>query len=191
MTEPIPFDEIQACIKVLREGGLILYPTDTIWGIGCDACNQEAVRKIYEIKKREAGKSMLILASDINMADRYVNALPDIAVQLFEAADTPLTIILPQARNLAEGLAADDGSIGIRIPEDQFCKELLMRFRKPIVSTSANFSGDPSPSNFMEINPKLIEMMDYVVKWRQDDRSQNQASSIIKINSDGSFKIIR
>lgn len=191
MAELLPLDEIQACVKVLREGGLILYPTDTIWGIGCDAANPEAVRKIYEIKQREAGKSMLILVPDINMIDRYVRGLPEIAVQLFEAADTPLTLILPEARNLAEGLAADDGSIGMRIPDDPFCQELLLRFRKPLVSTSANFSGDPSPSWFGEINPELIEKMDYVVKWRQDDAGGNGPSSIIKIYSDGTFKIIR
>ena len=191
MNQQIPHKEVQEAVEVLRRGGLILYPTDTIWGIGCDAGNYEAVQKIFKIKKREVGKSMLILAADINMVDRYVNHLPDIAEQLFEQADTPLTIILPDAVNLAEGVAADDNSIGIRIPDDQFCQEMLRRFRKPIVSTSANFSGDPSPANFFEINPDLIEKMDYVVKWRQDDSTQNQASSIIKFNSDGTFKIIR
>jgi L-threonylcarbamoyladenylate synthase len=191
MDEHLLFTEVQACVKVLREGGLILYPTDTIWGIGCDAGNYEAVQKIFRIKKREPGKSLLILAADVNMADRYVNQLPDIAGQLFEQADTPLTIILPDAVNLAEGVAADDNSIGIRIPDDDFCQEMLKRFRRPIVSTSANFSGEPSPSWFGDINPELIEKMDYVVKWRQDEMGENAPSSIIKINSDGTFKIIR
>jgi L-threonylcarbamoyladenylate synthase len=191
MTEQLPYKEVRDCVNVLREGGLILYPTDTIWGIGCDATNYEAVQKIFRIKKREAGKSMLILAADVNMVDRYINQLPDIAEQLFEQADNPLTIILPDAVNLADGLAADDQSIGIRIPDDTFCLEMLQRFRRPIVSTSANFSGDPSPSWFGEINPELIEKMDYVVKWRQDDRAEKVPSSIIKINVDGTFKIIR
>ena len=191
MNRQIPLNEIQDCTDVLRKGGLILYPTDTIWGIGCDACNYEAVQKVYTIKKRDPGKSMLILAADVNMVDRYVNQLPDIAEQLFEQADKPLTIILPDAVNLAEGLAADDHSIGIRIPNDPFCQELLHRIKRPIVSTSANFSGDPSPAHFMEINPLLFDEMDYVVKWRQDDLSENVPSSIIKINADGTFKIIR
>ena len=165
MNGRIPHKEIEQCVDVLREGGLILYPTDTIWGIGCDAGNYEAVQKIFKIKKREEGKSMLILAADVNMVDRYVNQLPDIAEQLFEQADTPLTIILPDAVNLAESVAADDNSIGIRIPDDPFCQELLRRFRRPIVSTSANFSGDPSPANFTEINPDLINKMDYAVSY--------------------------
>jgi L-threonylcarbamoyladenylate synthase len=191
MATHLPFEEIQAAIEILRKGGLILYPTDTIWGIGCDACNNEAVQKIYSIKKRDASKSMIILAADTNMVDRYVNVFPEIAEELFDTTDSPLTIILPDARNLANDLPADDQSIGIRIPDDPFCVELLRRFRRPIVSTSANFSGEPSPSNFSEINPDLIEKMDHVAKWRQNDQSGSKASSIIKIDINGSFKIIR
>ena len=191
MTPHLPYNDIQDCVNVLREGGLILYPTDTIWGIGCDACNNEAVQKIYSIKKRETGKSMLILAADTNMVDRYVQVFPEIAEELFDTSDTPLTIILPDARNLAKDLPAEDGSVGIRIPDDSFCEELLRRFRRPIVSTSANFSGEPSPSWFGDINPDLIDKIDHVAKWKQDDQSQNKASSIIKIDVDGTFKIIR
>lgn len=191
MNGRIPHKEIEQCVIVLREGGLILYPTDTIWGIGCDATNIEAVKKVYAIKKREPDKSMLILAADTNMVDRYVEQLPEIAEELYDNTDTPLTIILPNSKNLAEGLAADDKSIGIRIPDDPFCQEILRRLRRPIVSTSANFSGDPSPSWFGEINPDLLDKMDYVANWRQDDSSQNVPSSIIKINADGTFKIIR
>ncbi len=191
MATHLPFEEIQAAVEILRKGGLILYPTDTIWGIGCDACNNEAVQKIYSIKKRDASKSMLILAADTNMVDRYVNVFPEIAEELFDTTDSPLTIILPDARNLAKDLPADDQSIGIRIPDDLFCEELLRRFRRPIVSTSANFSGEPSPSNFSEINPDLIEKMDHVANWRQDEQSGSKASSIIKIDVNGSFKIIR
>lgn len=191
MAPHLPYDDIQTCVKVLREGGLILYPTDTIWGIGCDATNNEAVKKIYALKKRDPGKSMLILASDTNMVDRYVNDFPDIAEELFDTTDSPLTIILPDAVNLASDLPAENGSIGIRIPDDPFCQELLRRFRRPIVSTSANFSGAPSPSWFGDINPELIEKMDHVANWKQEDRTRNKASSIIKIDVDGSFKIIR
>ncbi len=191
MSLTIPFDEIQACVEVLRQGGLILYPTDTIWGIGCDATNKDAVNKVYSIKKRDPGKSMLILAADTNMVDRYVNEFPEIAEELFDNSDTPLTIILPDARNLADGLAADDHSIGIRIPDDQFCEEMLRRFRRPIVSTSANFSGETSPGSFRDINPELIDKMDHVANWRQEEGPGNQASSIIKIEVDGTFKIIR
>ena len=191
MAPHLPYDDIQTCVKVLREGGLILYPTDTIWGIGCDATNNEAVKKIYALKKRDPGKSMLVLTSDANMVDRYVNDFPDIAEELFDTTDSPLTIILPDAVNLASDLPAENGSIGIRIPDDPFCQELLRRFRRPIVSTSANFSGAPSPSWFGDINPELIEKMDHVANWKQEDRTRNKASSIIKIDVDGSFKIIR
>ena len=191
MTKQLPFEEIQAAIEVLKKGGLILYPTDTIWGIGCDATNNEAVQKIYSIKKRDTGKSMLILAADTNMVDRYVNKFPEIAEELFDTTDTPLTIILPDARNIARDLPADDQSIGIRIPDDPYCQELLRRFRRPIASTSANFSGERSPSNFKEINPDLLEKMDHITSWRQDDQSSSKASSIIKIDTNGSFKIIR
>lgn len=191
MAPHLPYDDIQTCVEVLREGGLILYPTDTIWGIGCDASNNEAVKKIYALKKRDLGKSMLILVTDTNMVDRYVNVLPDIAEDLFDNATTPLTLILPDAVNLATDLPAEDGSIGIRIPNDPFCQELIRRFRRPIVSTSANFSGAPSPSSFKDINPELIDKMDHVANWKQEDRTRSQASSIIKINVDGSFKIIR
>lgn len=191
MSLTIPFDEVQACVEVLRQGGLILYPTDTIWGIGCDATNKDAVNKVYNLKKRDPSNSMLILAVDTNMVDRYVNEFPEIAEELFDNSDTPLTIILPDARNLAEGLAADDNSIGIRIPDDQFCEELLRRFRRPIVSTSANFSGEPSPGSFRDINPDLIDKMDHIANWRQEESAQYQASSIIKIDTNGTFKIIR
>ena len=191
MSERIPLNEVQSCVEVLRQGGLILYPTDTIWGIGCDATNNDAVNKVYNIKKRDPGKSMLILAADTNMVDRYINEFPEIAEELFDNSDTPLTIILPDARNLADGLAADDNSIGIRIPDDPFCQEILRRFRRPIVSTSANLSGEPSPSWFGEINPDLIEKMDYVVKWRQEEQSSSKASAIINIASDGTFLLSR
>ena len=183
--------EVKEALNVLRKGGTILYPTDTIWGIGCDATNSTSVNKIYSIKKRDPQKSMLILVSDIFMAERYLDEFPDIAEQLFEASDTPLTLILDGAINLANNLPADNGSIGIRIPDDPFCQELIHQFRKPLVSTSANFSGDPSPASFHEIDEKLKEAVDYIVNWKQDTPQVNKASSIIKLGKSGEIQVLR
>lgn len=183
--------EARNTVEALRKGDTILYPTDTIWGIGCDATNKEAVDKVYKLKKREPSRSMLILVSDIFMAERYLNELPDIAVQLFECTDKPLTLILDNARNLADNLIADNGSIGIRIPEDDFCQELLSQFRKPIVSTSANFSRQNSARCFDEINPDLVTKIDYTVDWRQDEGPSSKASSIIKVSASGEITILR
>jgi len=183
--------EVREALNVLRKGGTILYPTDTIWGIGCDATNPESVDKIYKIKKRDPQKSMLILVSDIFMAERYLDELPDIAEQLFEASDTPLTLILDGAINLANNLPAENGSIGIRIPDDPFCQELIHQFRKPIVSTSANFSGEASPASFHEISEELKAEIDYTINWRQDDLPVNKSSSIIKLGKGGEIKVLR
>lgn len=183
--------DIKESLNTLRNGGVILYPTDTVWGLGCDATNQSAVDKIYKIKMREEGKSLLLLVSSEQMIDRYVNEIPEIAFQLNEVTDTPLTIIYPGGKNLASGVCADDGSVGIRICKDEFCSELINRLRKPIVSTSANFSGKPAPGNFDEIDESLIEKVDYVVNYRQDDRHKHTASPVIKIGSNGTIQIIR
>lgn len=183
--------EVNNTVQALNNGETILYPTDTIWGIGCDACNKEAVKKIYKLKQRDASRSMLILVSDIFMAQRYLNDLPDIAIQLFECSDKPLTLILDNAKYLADNIMAPDGSIGIRIPEDGFCQEVLMRFRKPVVSTSANLSGDDTAYCFDEINPLLIERSDYVVNWRQEEGPSKKASSIIRVSQSGEIRIIR
>jgi L-threonylcarbamoyladenylate synthase len=182
--------EVKKALEVLRKGGVILYPTDTIWGIGCDATNQEAVDKVYTIKKRDPQKSMLVLVRDFFMAERYLEELPDIGIQLFEATDSPLTLILDGARNVAKNLPANDGSIGMRIPEDSFCQELLNQFRKPIVSTSANFSGKKSPDSFLEIEDEMKEVVDYVVNWKQDG-SRSKASSVIQVRKNGEIKILR
>ena len=186
------FDEdIKDSLITLREGGIILYPTDTIWGLGCDATSQDAVEKIFRIKSRDGNKSLLILVSNEQMLERYVNDIPESAFELMAVTDDPLTIIYPEGKNLAKGVCSEDGSVGIRICRDEFCNQLISVFRKPIVSTSANFSGKPSPKYFAEIDKELIDSADYVVKYRQDDRRKQAASPVIKFNSDGTIKIIR
>jgi L-threonylcarbamoyladenylate synthase len=186
------FDEdIRESLTILKNGGVILYPTDTIWGLGCDATNSAAVEKIFRIKSRAETKSLLILVSNLQMADRYVAEIPEIVYELTEVSDSPITIIYPGGKNVAAGVCAEDGSIGIRICNEDFCNELITRFRKPIVSTSANFSGKPSPKKFDDIDKELITSVDYVVKYRQDDRQAGSASPVIKIDVNGTFKIIR
>jgi L-threonylcarbamoyladenylate synthase len=186
------FDEdLNEALNTLRKGGVILYPTDTIWGLGCDPTNSSAVEKIFRIKSREPGKSLLILTDSEAMLERYVSDVPEIAWELISVTDDPVTIIYPRGKNLAPGVAGEDGSIGIRICHDEFCSELIKRFRKPIVSTSANFSGKPSPENFSAIDKKVIEAADYVVKHRQDDRRRYSSSPVIKLGADGTIRIIR
>lgn len=184
-------EEINRALEVLRKGGLILYPTDTIWGIGCDATNEDAVNRIYRIKKRDDSKSMLILLDSDSRLPSYVRDVPEIAWELNEASDEPLTIIYPGARNIASNLIASDGTAGIRITRDPFCNGLISRFRKPVVSTSANISGQPSPSIFEEITDEIKDSVDYIVNWRQDDSKKGTPSSIIKLDSSGRFTIIR
>ena len=183
-------EDLLKSLEVLRKGGVILYPTDTIWGIGCDATNEQAVQRIFRIKKREDSKSMLILLDSPGRLNGYVT-VPEVAWELIEVTTSPLTIIYPGAKNLAKGLIAEDGSTGIRITSDEFCIELIKRFGKPIVSTSANISGTQSPVIFDEIHDEIISMADYVVKWRQDDSVKRQPSAVIKIEVNGVFKIIR
>jgi L-threonylcarbamoyladenylate synthase len=184
-------EDINESLITLRKGGIILYPTDTIWGLGCDPTNPEAVERIFGIKLREMGKSLLILVDGEAMLERYVSEVPEITWELTSVSDDPLTVIYPSGKNLAPGVCSEDGSIGIRICRDEFCRELIRRFRKPLISTSANFSGKPSPENFMEIDKTLIEAADYVVKYRQDDRRKYSSSPVIKLSSDGTIKIIR
>lgn len=190
MTTSFVEDLIKA-VEVLRTGGVILYPTDTIWGIGCDATNPVAVKRIYEIKKRQDTKSMLVLMENPNLLNSYVAEVPEIAWDLIEVADSPLTIIYPGAKNLASNLLAQDGSIGIRITNEAFTQQLIQRFRKPVVSTSANITGQKSPQNFDEISDEIIQSVDYVVKFRQDDFSKSAPSSIIKLGTGGQIEIIR
>jgi L-threonylcarbamoyladenylate synthase len=184
-------DDIKESLVTLKNGGIILYPTDTIWGLGCDATNSIAVEKIFKIKSRIGSKSLLILVNEEQMIERYVKGIPEIAYELTCVSDAPLTIIYPEGKNLAPGVCSDDGSVGIRICHDEFCRELIARLRKPIVSTSANFTGKPSPVHFVEIDKSLIEKADYVVKYRQNDRQKRSASPIIKLEESGTIKIIR
>lgn len=184
-------DDIVKAVEVLRSGGIILYPTDTIWGIGCDATNVAAVNRIYEIKKRQDTKSMLVLMENPNLLNSYISEVPEIAWELIEVADTPLTIIYPGAKNLAANLLANDGSIGIRITNEAFTQQLIQRFRKPVVSTSANISGQKSPQNFVEISEEIKKSVDYIVKFRQDDPSRSNPSGIIKLGVGGQVEVIR
>lgn len=184
-------DDIRECLAVLKNGGIILYPTDTIWGLGCDATNPAAVEKIFAIKSREENKSLLILVDGEAMLGRYVKEIPEIAWELTEVTDKPLTIIYPSGKNLAPGVCSEDGSVGIRICHEEFCNELISRFRKPIVSTSANISGKPSPGVYGEIENIVAEAVDYVVVYRRDDRRNSSASSVIKISLNGTIKILR
>ncbi len=183
--------DIKQALEVLRKGGVILYPTDTIWGLGCDAENEEAVKRIYEIKKRVDSKSMLVLVDSPLRLEMYVEEVPDIAWDLVETADKPLTIIYPKGKNFAPNLLAKDGSIGIRMVKDDFCKRLISHFQKPIVSSSANISGKKTAATFNEISQEIIESADYVVEYRQDDFSEQKSSSIIKLSLGGLFEIIR
>lgn len=191
---------INKAVQVLKDGGVILYPTDTVWGIGCDATNKEAVEKVYKIKKRSEAKSLVLIASDLDMVAKYVKQIPSIAIDLVEVNDDPMTIIYPQGQYLAENVLAEDGSIAIRIPyigEDQsvtpaaFCRDLAYRLRRPIVSTSANISGEPTPKCYKEIDPQILSAVDFVCPAVLEKGSKAKASQIIKIGLDSEVEIIR
>ena len=184
-------EDLNKALEVLRAGGLILYPTDTIWGIGCDATNADAVSKLYQLKCREEFKSMLVLVDAPMRIQSYIREVPDVAWDLMDLSDKPLTIIFDGAKNLASNLLAADGSIGIRVTAEKFSKELCMRFKRPIVSTSANISGHPSPKCFAEIVEEIVSGVDYVVEYRQDDKANRESSSIIRLGTGGVVKVIR
>lgn len=184
-------EDLKSALITLREGGVILYPTDTIWGLGCDATNQIAVEKIFNIKKRRESKSLIILVNGFPMLERYVKNIPDAAYEILDVSDKPMTIIYPEGKNLAPGVCGEDGSVGIRICNDDFCNELITRFRKPLISTSANYTEAPSPADFSEIEDDIIRSADYVVKYRQTDSKKNTPSSVIKVDDNGVIKIIR
>ena len=195
-------EDLQEAVRVLRAGGIIVYPTDTVWGIGCDATNAEAVARIYALKQREDSKSMLVLLDSAAKLNYYITDIPEAADMLLGLMDEgvkglmdesqkPLTIIYPNARNLAPNLIAEDGSIGIRITNEAFSKALCAQLKHPIVSTSANISGHPTARFFAEIEQEILDGSDYICHFRRDDDCPAEPSSIIKINSDGSFKIIR
>lgn len=186
------FDEdIKACIEVLNQGGIILYPTDTIWGIGCDATNAEAVKKVYDLKRRADNKALIVLLDHVDHLDHYVVSVPEMARELLDVAVKPLTIIYEGAFNVARNLLGENDSLGIRVPHEAFSQRLCAEFGKPIVSTSANESGSESPKAFADISSEIKQGVDYVVKYRQDDNSPHAASNVILLRSDGTFKIIR
>ena len=196
-------EAIQKALEVPRSGGIILYPTDTLWGIGCDATDPQAVAKIYEIKKREDSKSMVLLAADMDMICRYVKEIPEMAVQLVEVNDKPMTIIYPGAiagekggmkadrRCLAFNVVAEDGTVGIRVPMMDFCRQLSAKLGRPIVSTSANISGEPTPKKFSEISDAIRSAVDHIVDPSLECGATGQSSSIIKVGLDYSIEIIR
>lgn len=183
--------DILSAYLTLKNGGTILYPTDTIWGIGCDATNEQAVEKIYLIKNRTDKKSMLALLDDKDRLQEYVPEIPDIAWQLIDEAERPLTLIYPGARNLPPNLLGDDGSIGIRITSDPFCKKLISRLGHPLISTSANETSLPSPETFKDISKAITGAVDYVVRWRQEEDHPGKPSRIIRLQTDGTWTVIR
>ena len=184
-------EEIKKCIAVLKNGGTILYPTDTIWGLGCDATNGVAVEKVYRIKKRMESKSLIILLPDLEFLKKYVLNVPEIAMDLMKGVDNPLTIIYPNAINLPANVIGPDGSIAIRIIKNEFCKRLIREFNKPIVSTSANVSGEPAPLVYTCISKEIIDQVDHVVNYQREEIQEFKPSRIIKLNENGEFNIIR
>jgi len=183
--------DIRNAVEVLRKGGVILYPTDTVWGIGCDATNEEAVARVYKIKQRDDSKALICLVDSDARLQRYVRQVPEVAWQLIDCVVKPTTLILDGAVNLAPNLIADDGSIGIRITNEPFSHELCFRFQKALVSTSANISGEPAAQNYRDIDPRILEQVDYVCFSRRQEHKPHQPSAIIKLSLDGQVKIIR
>jgi L-threonylcarbamoyladenylate synthase len=184
-------DEVNKALKIVQDGGIILYPTDTIWGIGCDATNTEAVKKIYALKQREESKSMIILLDIDNKLQTYISEVPDIAYELIEYAENPLTLVMPGAKNISPALIAEDGSVGVRVSSHPFCQQLIQRLRKPLVSTSANISGKPSPEYFSKIDQDIIDGVDYVVDLDQYSTEIRKPSTIMRLNPNGGFEFIR
>ena len=183
--------DIAQAVKVLRDGGVILYPTDTVWGIGCDATNADAVAKVYAIKRRDDTKAMICLVDSDVRLQRYVRNVPEVAWDVMELATKPTTVILDDVVNLAPNLIADDGSIAMRITREPFSKELCYRFQKPLVSTSANISGEPAAQNYRDIAPELLEAVDYICFSRRQEHKPHTPSSIVKLTRDGVVTIIR
>ncbi|MCQ2289336.1 MAG: threonylcarbamoyl-AMP synthase [Muribaculaceae bacterium] len=183
--------DIKKCLEVLRNGGLILYPTDTIWGIGCDATNAAAVKRVYDLKRRDDSKALIVLLDSAEHLDHYVVDVPFMARELMDVAVKPLTIIYDGAFNVAPSLLGEDDSLGIRVPQEPFTHKLCAMLGKPLVSTSANVSGESAPASFAQVSDEIKQGVDYVVQYRQDDDAPHAASNIIKLSSDGTFKIIR
>ena len=184
-------EDIKAAVECMRKGGVILYPTDTVWSIGCDATNAEAVARIYKIKKREESKAMICLVDSDNRIQRYVRDVPDVAWDVMNLSTRPTTVILDGANGLAENLIAEDGSIAMRITQEEFSKQLCYRMQKPIVSTSANISGEPAAQNYRDISEDILNAVDYVCKSRRNEHKPHQPSSIIRLRKNGEVTIIR
>ena len=183
-------EEVFKAFEIIKNGGIILYPTDTVWGIGCDASNPEAVAKIFKLKKREESKSMIVLVNGERMMYSVFNNIPDVAFQIMELSDKPTTMVLDQPKNVAPNLVAPDNSLGVRMIKDPFCFKLLERMKKPLVSTSANIHGSPTPNSFKDISPEIINGVDYVVNWRRDEKN-GSPSTIIKLTEDSKVSVIR
>lgn len=183
--------EVGEVVALLKEGKTILYPTDTVWGIGCDATNPEAVAKIYDIKKRDDSKALIILIASIEQLWDYVAKIPEMAWDIVEFSEKPLTVVYPQGKNLAPNLLGEDGSIAIRLVKDEFCKQVIQKLRKPLVSTSANVSGAPSAAFFDEVSEEIKNGVDYVVKWRRADKTKKSPSTIIQLGVKGEIKFLR
>lgn len=190
LTDSMTADLSQAAM-VVRRGGVIIYPTDTVWGIGCDATNAEAVARVYEIKRRVQSKALITLVDCVAKLERTVEGIPEVAYDLIEFSDRPLTIIYDRAIGVAPNLIADDGSLAVRVTRDPFTAALCRSCRKPLVSTSANVSGEPTPANFAEISPDILSAADYVCTTRRDDLSRHKSSTIMRLHADGRFNIIR
>lgn len=187
----IPKEIISKTLEILNQGGVILYPTDTVWGLGCDATNSAAVRKIYEIKRRSDSKSMLTLMDAVGRVDYYFDRVPEIAWDLWDVADKPLTLILPHARNVAPELIAEDGTLGVRITKEEVSNTICARLRRPLVSTSANISGEPTARCFADISQEIKDAVDYIVPLRQDETKNPAPSGIIKVEDGGVVTVIR
>ena len=190
-SESVFRDDIREAVRVMQSGGVILYPTDTIWGIGCDACNEDAVRRVFEIKRRAEAKSVISLVDSEVKVEFYVRSVPEVAWQLWECSDEPLTLVLDGARNLASGVIASDGSVALRVTREAFSRQLCMRMKRAVVSTSANIAGEPAPRCFSEISPEILQAVDYVCLSRRDEAPRQTPSHIIKIGPSGEVKIIR
>ncbi|WP_372919156.1 L-threonylcarbamoyladenylate synthase [Salegentibacter sp.] len=182
--------EMQNCLETLKRGGLILYPTDTVWGIGCDATNADAVDKVYALKKRHESQALICLVSDYKMLNQFVEDVPEVAYDILKYADKPTTIIYDDPIRVAENLIADDNSLAIRVSKDKFSNEMVKRFRKPIVSTSANISGEKTPQSYAQISPEILKGVDYVVNLQRSKQS-GKPSAIIKLTNDGKVTVIR
>jgi L-threonylcarbamoyladenylate synthase len=183
-------EEIEKTLAQLQSGNTILYPTDTVWGLGCDATNAEAVQKIYALKNREESKALICLVSDTRMLERFIEEIPEVAYDLLEAADRPTTIIYDNPVGIAKNLVASDNTLAIRIPDDEFCQKLIRKFKRPIVSTSANISGQPTPKSFAEISNEIKNGVDYIVNLK-DDKKAAKPSTIIQLRSSGEVRVIR